>query len=367
MRNRTLLVTTGLAALIPLLATPALAQRRPATPPQQAQEQADPNATLRLSANVRGVRSEGTISQNLAIEVLDLQVRLRGSVAETRMTATFRNAGDDVLEGDFLFDMPAGSVITGYALDVGPDLVDGVLAGRDQAREAYARRVAQRIDPGLAEVTWSDRFSTRIFPIPARGSRTIRLIMTSPIDPQSGFVLPMRPSGSVGRLTMRIVSDDGTPPAAVLPSGVSGRWQDGTLSVDAWNVRLSGEFRLPAPVRRDAFLVSSHANGERFFDLEDRLPTDTPGQGGTPPVHIIWDRSVSRVDDDLAGEKALLLAHLESTGARIAGLTLFDSSGAETLRPADAGALSSALDAIHYGGGTSFALLSGLTVETGAL
>ena len=160
---------------------PSLAQ------PKQEREQAQPAPTLVLTGNVRGVRSDATTSRQLAIEVLDVQVRIRGSIAETRMTATFRNGSNDVLEGDFAFDMPAGSVITGYALDVGPDLIDGVLAGRDRAREAFQRRVVQRIDPGLAEVTWSDRFSTRIFPIPAQGSRTIRLVMTSPLDPGGGL------------------------------------------------------------------------------------------------------------------------------------------------------------------------------------
>ena len=51
-----------------------------------------------------------------------MRVRIRGSIAETTITARFANPGSDNLEGDFTLAMPAGSVVTGYALDIGePD------------------------------------------------------------------------------------------------------------------------------------------------------------------------------------------------------------------------------------------------------
>jgi tetratricopeptide (TPR) repeat protein len=321
--------------------------------------------TLVLTGNIRGVRSDATTGRLLDIEVLDLAVRVRGGVAETRITATFRNPTSDVLEGDFAFDMPAGSVITGYALDVGPDMIDGVIAGRDRAREAYQRRVVQRIDPGLAEVTWADRFSTRIFPIPARGSRTIRLVMTSPLDPVAGYVLPMRPAGAVGRLTLRIESDDGTPPAAVLPSGLSGSWTDGRLSADQWNVRIGGELRLPPVAPREGLTVSRHANGEQFFDLVRRIDA-APPVAAPRRVHIFWDRSISRADDELAEEAALLADLLRDGRTMLSALTLFDSGGAETTRPDSAATLARALTGVRYQGATSFAVLSDVAVEAGA-
>ncbi len=346
----------------------ALAQDRIATPPPIVKPALPgPAPTLVLTGNVRGVRSESSLSKTLAVEVLNLEVRIRGNVAETRLTATFRNDGADVLEGDFAFDMPAGSVITGYALDVGPDMIDGVLAGRDRAREAYQRRVVQRVDPGLAEVSYADRFSTRIFPIPARGSRTIRLVMTSPVDPVAGYVLPLRPSGPVGRLVMAIASDDGTPPAARLPTGVTGRWQGGALAVDAWNVTLGGELRLPTPHRTSALVISRHANGERFFEIDEAADMAGSESRAAPPVHVFWDRSASHGDDDVAAERALIAAHLAATGARVSALTLFDSGGAVTSQPATAAALDAVLRDVTVGGGTSFAVLADVPVEAGAL
>ncbi|MFM6854355.1 MAG: VIT domain-containing protein, partial [Sphingopyxis sp.] len=367
-------VTLGLAAEMAVPGAVAAQNRRAANPAPQAPANAPATQapTLALSGHVRGVRSDAMASQDLAIEVLDLKVRIRGGVAETTMTATFRNTGQQQLEGDFLFDMPAGSVITGYALDVGANMIDGVLAGRDQAREAYQRRVVQRVDPGLAEVSWSDRFSTRIFPIPAAGSRTIRLVMASPLDPVAGYILPMRPSGRVGRLTMVVDSDAATPPTTQLPSGVHGGWAGGRLSVDQWNVPMAGQLRLNPAARANGMMVSRHASGDAFFDIEDALPAQGSNRanggadGAAAPVHVLWDRSVSRADDDREGEIALLRAWMLASGARPSALTLFDSGGAETVAVQSIDDLVRRLRAVRYNGGTSFSVLSDVQVAAGA-
>ena len=122
-------------------------------------------ASPSLTARVAGVNSEATQSRKLRIDRLDVRVRIHGTIAETVITARFGNAGRENLEGDFTLAMPAGSVVTGYALDIGDRMVDGVLVDQRQGRIAYEARVRQRIDPGLAEVGRDNMFRTRVFPI----------------------------------------------------------------------------------------------------------------------------------------------------------------------------------------------------------
>ena len=373
-RRRALMAGVMGLALSGLAITEAAAQntastRRSTLPRANATTAAASDPTLVLTGSPRGVRSDRTTSATaLAIEVLDLKVRIRGGVAETTMTATFHNPTSEVMEGEFRFDMPAASVVTGYALDVGQDMIDGVIAGRDQAREAFQRRVVQRIDPGLAEVTWADRFSTRIFPINSNASRTIRLVMTSPVDPVQGYVLPMRPSGQIGRLTVHIESDDGRPQQVTLPRGVNGAWQGGVLTTDQWNARLSGELKLGQTTRAAPMLVSRHANCEAFFEIDDALPEGAAigaGERGGA-VHIFWDRSFSRRDDNRAAEQALVEAYLNRRRPAQIALTLFDSSGTETVQLNSVRDLNAALARVRYEGATSYRALADTTVASGA-
>lgn len=352
-----------------LLTVPAWGQapapRQPASAPQSRPAPAPPS--VQLIGHARGVRSDASTSHALAIEVLDVRVRIIGGIAETTITATFKNEGGEVLEGDFRFDMPRGAVVTGYALDVGQDLIDGVIAPRDQAREAYQRRVAVRVDPGLAEVTWSDQFSTRIFPINPRASRTIRLVMTSPVDAREGYVLPMRPSGPVGRYTLHIERDAGQ---IGFPDGLGQTPGENGAAVDVerWGAQLDGALRI-TPITADSaarLTLSRHANGEAFFTLDAPLPVGASGPDRSAPVHIFWDRSASRIDDDRTAELALLTQWLAQRRPRSITLSLFDSSGVETRHIASGAELAAALAGVHYAGGTSFAALGQVEVAQGA-
>lgn len=93
--------------------------------PLAAQVQAERRASPELTARVDGV--VGAESEALKIAQLDVSVRIHGSMATTEMTVRFDNPTGQTLEGEFALDLPKGSVVTGYALDVGQDMIDGVL------------------------------------------------------------------------------------------------------------------------------------------------------------------------------------------------------------------------------------------------
>lgn len=112
-----------------------------------------------LSAHV-GENEDGTSrSEALSISRLDVDVAIDGDVAHSVVTASFANSQAAALEGNFVFDMPPGSVVTGYALDIGGKMVDGVLVGRRQATVVYEQRVRRGIDPTATPTApgWSAR------------------------------------------------------------------------------------------------------------------------------------------------------------------------------------------------------------------
>ncbi|HVQ08415.1 MAG TPA: VIT domain-containing protein [Allosphingosinicella sp.] len=326
---------------LPLLASGAFAQ----------------GASPSLSARVAGIDSEAA-ARKLGIETLDVRVRIRGTIAETMITARFANPGRENLEGDFTLAMPAGSVVTGYALDIGDRMIEGVLVDQRQGRIAYERLVRGRIDPGLAEVGRDNLFRTRVFPIPPGGGRTIRLRFVTPLDPVRGYVLPFRDTGEIGRLTIDLLVDQAVGEPQI-PGAPGARWitleGSSRYGLDRRGARLDGDLVIGLPAQEPGMLVSRHSNGERFFEIRD----SSPGRGGpaAPPrsVAVLWDRSLSRADDDLDAEIALARRYLERVRPQAIELILFDSGGVERVRIASAAALVQRLRAVRYRGATSFA------------
>ncbi len=319
-------------------------------------EEKDPAPNPVLMARINGVNDSAANSKALKIDTLDAKVAVRGMITETELTLRFANPSRDTLEGEFKLDMPLNSVVSGYALDVNGTMVDGVLVPPYKARQAYEQRVERRVDPGIVEVSHGSRFSTRVFPIFPGNGRTIRLRFVTPFDPQSGYELPFGSSLSVGTLSLAISGIDvKTGTSIVLPRGIKGQQSDDRVTANAREVQLGGILAI-RPAKAQPTVTLSEFRGEgRFFEIVDQAPPIAATQATGGRLTILWDRSRSRIDNDLDGETALLESYIAKAKPDAIRLIKFDSSGADMANVADVPALTKAIKATHYGGGTSFA------------
>ena len=152
-------------------------------------------------------------------------------------------------------------MVTGYALDVDGEMIDGVLVPPARAHRAYEEKLRRGIDPGVAEVRRGNVFSTRIYPILADKGRTIRLTFVSPVHGEHGFTLPLASLKRAGRvaLTVRVRNAD-TPPEVRWP--VKGEF--------AWRTR-GGALMSEVVLRGQSFAGDLHidalpTNGLRLRD-----------------------------------------------------------------------------------------------------
>lgn len=330
-----------------LLSIPAAAQRSETLNPS-------------LHALVRGIDS-GENERPLDIARLEVDVALRGTIAETTLLVQFTNPSREPVEGRFELDLPPESVVTGYALDIGGEMIDGVLVEQPKAREAYTDKVRRGIDPGLAEVARGNRFSTRVFPIFPRAGRTIRVRFVTPVDPVEGYVLPLASRGPVGEA--RIAVRAAARPRVDGP-GLTLDWQAGGDSAlaraEARNVRLEGALRVAPPAPEQPLLLSRHSTGGRFFTLDDAAPAAAARRERIERLRVYWDSSRSRLDDRTADELALLRRAVDELRPAAIDLVLFGSAAPKVLRLADGAGLAAAIEDIHYRGATSYAGLPGL-------
>lgn len=310
-----------------------------------------------LKALVDGV-DEGRAGPVITFSELTTDVRLHGHMAEIAIEARITNPSNEIVEARFALTLPDEAVVTGYALDIDGAMIEGVLVDQPKARAVYEDEVRKGIDPGLAEVTAGNVFQTRVYPIAAEGSRTIRVRFVAPVDPARGLVLPLETESPVIRAAFRVEAGGfEVAPSVTLPVAGSlvlrkeGAVWRGALDGVAGKT-LRGALTISGPTV-DPMLVSRHANGDHFFQIADSAVTKTASP--TPArVRIYWDSSRSRRDQPLSDERALLSAYLEAVKPQAIDVVSFSTGAPQVARFGDPAAAVTHIAGLTYRGGTSF-------------
>ena len=90
--------------------------------------------------------------ESLGLVRLEIDVHIVGFIAETSATMTFANPSGTATEGDLYFPVPEGATVSGYALDIKGQMVDGVSVEKTYAREVFEAELHRRVDPGPGRV-----------------------------------------------------------------------------------------------------------------------------------------------------------------------------------------------------------------------
>jgi Ca-activated chloride channel family protein len=295
------------------------------------------------------VANDGEPAQEVSVTRVAVEAQVFGHLAETRMTLTFSNPNARALAGDLVFPLPPDATISGYALDVAGRMVDGVIVRQDEARRVFELEARKGVDPGLVEHTRGNVFKTRVFPIPGRGSRTVRLAWVSPLEqrgPSQVYHLPLNFPERLSEATVRVEALASEAPARLDTSpGLK-------LAFDARHVAeatlrdrpLVEELRVVVPSSGSAALVQRSASGRQagasWFSVRELVPP--PADLPAPPIRrvaLLWDASMSRQSADREREIRLLSAWLRTLGQVRVDLTVFR----DTVGPVEPFALPSRL------------------------
>ncbi|HVG94102.1 MAG TPA: VIT domain-containing protein, partial [Planctomycetota bacterium] len=114
----------------------------------------------------------------LSVGYHKVTVEIRDQIARTTVEESFVNATDATLEGVFSFPLPADASISGFGMWIGEDLVEADLVERERAREIYEDILRRKKDPGLLEWEGGNLFKARVYPIPPRAEKRIRIRYT---------------------------------------------------------------------------------------------------------------------------------------------------------------------------------------------
>jgi len=309
---------------------------------------------------------EGT-SERLGITRVAIETTILGNLAETRMTLTFGNTTARQRAGDLYVPLPPDATVSGYALDVGGRLVDGVVVAKDEARRIFEKEVRKGVDPGLVEWTRGNVFKTRVFPIPPNGSRTVRLSWVAPLETTDGgatYALPLAFDQKLDELSLRIEIVRGKERPTVSGAGPLSLKFDDRLVSEAKLVQQAvvQDLKIAIPdVSRRPVQVEQSADGRDYFTVRDLVPPATDLPRITPKrVRVLWDASLSRESADRARELGLLRKYLATFAGEVELVAVRNEAAApKTFAvPAEVDGLIGFLNGLPNDGGTQLARLS---------
>jgi Ca-activated chloride channel family protein len=124
----------------------------------------------------------------LAIERHNVSVRIESQVAVTHVDQVFRNDGDDVFEGTYVFPLPDGAAVNEFRLWIGGEPVEARMLTADEARSRYQDIVRSLRDPALLEYVERGAVQASLFPIAPGERRRIELEYTQVLTAERGLV-----------------------------------------------------------------------------------------------------------------------------------------------------------------------------------
>ena len=313
-----------------------------------------------LDLKAHNIRNDRQVNDTASLRIsnLDVHVDIAGHMAQTTLTMTFANPTGNRLEGDFSLQLPADAYVTGYALDVNGQMIEGVLQSKIQAREAYEERLRAGVDPGLAEIDARNMFRTHVFPILPGSGRTIRVSYVTPLGADGRYNLPLSTAYTVGKATFTMslpasgVSIMAPPGLSFAAPAVKG--DRAVVSAAVQDVALTGNIVVDTGATDDHAVLTRHKNGESFFEFV--VPAEAAASRRVKTLRLYWDASRSHRDDDTEAEARLVAAYIASVRPQAVDLVLFGDDAPKIVHFADPApeAIRKALTGADYAGATRF-------------
>ena len=329
---------------------------------------------LRAQMPVLKVQQAETSDQKDVVKLkkLAIDVQITGNIATTVMTMTFYNNSSRILEGELTFPMPEGVSINRYALDINGKMREAVPVEKAKATEVFESIERRRVDPGLLEKVEGNNFRTRIYPLPANGSRTIIVGYEEELGFSKGnalkYHLPLDYNQAIENFTLKttvyesIVKPElGEQPDGSFDLKVNGNTYVGEINKSNYKPKKGLTINLPK--RNNLPEVQMQKASSGYYFLVNVFPKiESRKKQWANNIGLIWDVSLSGLQRDTEKEIQLLdlmirqkqnltiQLGLVNNGFKYAGTFIINNGNWTELR--------NKLKSLVYDGGTNFSAIN---------
>jgi len=252
----------------------------------------------------------------VTLRSIDIDVQVTGTIATTTMTMTFYNNSDRILEGTLVFPLPEGTTVSRYAIDINGKLREAVPVEKTKGTEVFEAIEHRRVDPGLLEKVEGNNFRTRIYPIPATGTRTVLIAYEQELKPDSKlalkYFLPLNYQSVIPEFHLKatVFRSGSRPLLEEQPDGsfsFSGNSDVYLAEMNKTNYQPQRSLIIHLPKNNDLSEVILQPAGDSYYFLVNAYPKkQSRPRKWSDKIGIIWDVSLSGIQRDLKKEIDLL-------------------------------------------------------------
>ncbi|WP_434777059.1 VIT domain-containing protein [Neisseria sp. Ec49-e6-T10] len=243
--------------------------------------------------------------QHIQLQSVKINGVIIGSVAKTQVEFTLYNPNAIDLEGQLQFPLIAGQTVNGFALDINGQLRDAVAVEKAVGQQVFEDITRTKVDPALLEKNSTNFYKLRVYPIPAKGARTVRLDIVQDLNvvdkKQLVFQFPLMFSEQVQHLqakfTINQLSEGVDASIGAKALTVSKNKGNSEVLINEKNYKSPSEsLQIKVPAYLNKPIISTQEfQGQTYFYAQIPAPQSVHALPRVAPknIAIIWDASAS--------------------------------------------------------------------------
>ena len=313
---------------------------------------------------------ENTDMTPLPISECSIDINILGNFAQTKICLKFYNVSERILEGQFVFPLLQGQSVSGYALEIDGKFREAVIVEKAKGRQIFESTIRQKIDPGLLELTRGNVFQSRIYPIPAKGYKSIVVTFEEELDLKENgwaYLMPLHFQDSIDDFSLQIEIPNQTTKPILFQNELT------DLEFQKSDKSFHADFKSKKfiPNKQIGFLIPKEDNQHKtlikktsdknYFYLN--LISESKFRPKTLPTKIclLWDASDSGKNRDLQKEFLLLQEYFQKIGNLTIEIVQFSfwvhSAKIFTIQNGNTDEVIQYLKDVKYDGGTQLGAL----------
>ena len=322
------------------------------------------------------VKTANAQENAVILQKLNIDVQIMGNIATTTMTMTFYNSTSSILEGELTFPMPDGVSISRYALDINGKMREAVPVEKAKATEVFESIERRRVDPGLLEKVEGNNFRTRIYPMPAKGTRTIVVAYEEELKFNKGnaltYHLPLDYNQAIAEFSLKTTVYESVvkPELTEQPDGsfnLNSKGNNYVAEMKKTNYQPQKALNINLPKRSDMPEVQMQKANSGYYFLVNVFPkAQSRARVWSNELGIIWDASLSGLHRDTKKELELLDLIIKQKQNLTIKLGLlnnnFKNAGSFKITNGNWDELKEKLAKIIYDGGTNYSDINANTL-----